>query len=321
VPLFDYYIMVDWSGGNSRSANRPNCIWLAHGALNDHQPATESPRSRTEAIERIVQLLCQFYELNEQGRALACLDFGFAFPRGLASHLPPIVPDCQLWHRVWSYLETHIQDDIGTRVGRRPSNKSNRFDVANNLNLLIQQNALGPFWCVDPTWRNKQVAAGVQVMIPQNQPRDFISNAGLPIPLFRIVDELIQSDFPFRLFGNGSVGSQILTGIPKLQQLRQSQALRRHCQNQVWPFETGWAGADDADWLNSEVRLVLAEIYPSVRAALEDDVVDRSQVRAMWHWARDLDHENQLRARFERPKELTDEQEVIVRCEEGWILH
>lgn len=313
--------MVDWSGGNSRAANGPNCLWIAHGGLNDLEPATASPRSRTEAIEQIVQLSCQVYETNDQGRILACLDFGFAFPRGLASHLPSPGPNSPLWQRVWSYLGTHVNDDVGTKAGRVPSNKSNRFEVANNLNFLIQQNALGPFWCVDPNWRHRQEAAGIEVSIGQNQPRDFISHLGIEVPQSRIVDNRVQSDSPFRLFGNGSVGSQILTGIPRLQQLRQSQRLKRYGQNKVWPFETGWADAEDDEWLNSGVRLVLAEIYPSVRPALEDNVVDRGQVRAMWHWARDLDRRDELRTRFERPNDLTDAQEGIVRCEEGWILH
>jgi len=321
MSLFAYYIMVDWSGGNSRSSNRPNCIWIAHGSANASAPTTESPPSRTEAIKRVEQLLRQFYKENQVGRALACFDFGFAFPRGLASHLSIPNPNCQLWQRVWNYLETHMEDDIGTRVGRRPSNRSNRFEVADNLNLLICQDIAGPFWCVDPNWRNHRVAAGLQVSIPQNQPQGFVSNAGVQIPVRRIVDEVIQSDFPFRLFGNGSVGSQMLTGIPRLQQLRQSQELGQYGQIKVWPFETGWATPVAGGWLENDVRLLLAEIYPSVMPALDDQIVDRGQVRAMWHWARDLDNEDELRARFERPNELNDEQDVTVRSEEGWVLH
>jgi hypothetical protein len=324
MSLFAYYIMVDWSGGNSRSSNRKNCIWIAHGSANANAPATESPPSRTEAIMRIEQLLTQFYEKNQYGRALACFDFGFAFPHGLASHLPIPEPNCQLWHRLWNYLETHIEDDIGTDAGGRPSNRSNRFDVADDLNRLIQQDINpGPFWCVDPNWRNNREAAGLRVRIPQNQPQGFVSNVGVQIPGYRIVDEVIQSDFPFRLFGNGSVGSQMLTGIPRLQQIRQSRVLAQFGKIRVWPFETGWAPRPPVagGWLDHDVRLLLAEIYPSVLPALDDQIVDRGQVRAMWHWARDLDNENNLRARFERPNELNDGQDVIVRGEEGWVLH
>jgi len=321
MPLFAYYIMVDWSGGNSRSSNRPNCIWIAHGSANNQEPVTESPPSRTEAIQRVEQLLRHFYQENKHACALACFDFGFSFPRGLASHLPIPWPNCQPWQRLWNHLDTHIKDDIGTRVGRLPTNKSNRFDVANNLNHLIQQDMLGPFWCVDPNWRDHQVAAGFQVNIPQNQPIAFVSNAGFQIPLYRIVDQVIQSDFPFRLFGNGSVGSQMLTGIPRLQRIRQSQVLARFGKIKVWPFETGWATPVDGGWLDHDVRLLLAEIYPSVRPPLDDEIVDRGQVRAMWHWARDLDNGNNLRARFERPNGLNDEQDVTVRGEEGWVLY
>jgi len=313
--------MVDWSGGNSRSANKPNCIWIAHGSADALEPNTESPGSRTEAIDRIIKLSCQHFEQNNQHRILSCFDFGFAFSRGFATHMPVLELNDQPWLRVWNYLDANIEDDVGTLPGRSPTNKSNRFDVANNLNHLFHQQGIGPFWSVDPNWRNARDAAGVQVFIPQNKPVDFVSNAGVQIPQLRIVDQIIDSDFPFRLFGNGSVGSQMLTGIPKLQQLRQSQELSRFGQCKVWPFETGWSLPNDNEWLTPEARLVLAEVYPSIMPALADQVVDRGQVRAMWHWARDQDHEDALQTRFERPEALTDEQDVIVRCEEGWILH
>ncbi len=321
MPLFSYYIMVDWSGGNSRSANRPNCIWIAHGSADANAPTTESPRSRTEAIQRIVQLSCQHYEQSIQHRILSCFDFGFAFPRGFATHMPVLDVNDQPWLRVWNYLDSNIADDIGTLPGRRPTNKSNRFDIANNLNHLFHQRGIGPFWSVDPNWRGNRNAAGMQLFIPQNEPANFVSNAGVQIPRFRIVDQTINSDFPFRLYGHGSVGSQMLTGIPRLQQLRQSQELARFGQCKVWPFETGWSLPNHNKWLTREVRQVLAEIYPSVMPALADQIVDRGQVRAMWHWARDHDHGDALRSRFERPNALTDVQEVIARCEEGWILH
>lgn len=313
--------MCDWSGGNSRNSNRLNCIWLAYGPNGNREPTTQSPRSRSEAIARIIQLCTQVFETNANARILACFDFGFAFPRGFAAHLPQSRPNCQLWQRVWEYLATHVMDDVGTKIGRQPSNKSNRFDVANRLNQLIQRDNAGPFWCVDPIWREKQNATGIQVWIPQCQPDDFCSVNGIRIPPLRLVDVVIKSDFPFRLFGNGSVGSQMLTGISKLQQLRESREIARYGNCKVWPFESGWATVDGDQWLKPADRLLLAEIYPSVMPALEDGIVDRGQVRAMWSWARDLDRRNELLIRFERPESLNDNQEVIARCEEGWVLH
>lgn len=217
----------------------------------------------------------------------------------------------------------NMQDDIGTLPGQsRPTNRSNRFDVANDLNALMGvDDTPGPFWCADPNWCRKTVAAGQPIYLPQAMPRNFVSREGVAIPQFRISDERIKSDFPFRLFGNGSVGSQMLTGIPRLQQLRQSPQIGKHSQCSVWPFETGWATDDTHRWLGNLARMVLAEIYPSIRPPLNDTVLDRGQVRAMWHWARDLDMLDHLKLRLARPNDLTDDAESVARCEEGWILH
>lgn len=321
MAIFDFYIMVDWSGGNSRAANRAHCIWIAQGAGEDPQPATESPRSRTEAIDRVIQLTCQFLQTNHNGRVLACLDFAFGYPRGFAQHLPAEGLETPSWTRVWEYLAENVQDDVGTQPGGLPTNRSNRFDIGNQLNALLGGvNNPGPFWCAEPNWREQMQNAGQPILIPQNMPQNFTSNAEVAIPQFRISDQRVESDFPFRLFGNGSVGSQMLTGIPRLQQLRQSPEIAEHGVCCVWPFETGWA-VETAPWPRDEVRMVLAEIYPSVRQPLDDDVLDRGQVRAMWHWARDQDNHDQLINRFQRPDNLTDDEENVVRCEEGWILH
>lgn len=323
MAVFDFYVMVDWSGGNSRSANRANCIWMAHGARDDQQPITESPRSRTEAAERISQLALQFFESHKHGRMLACLDFAFGYPRGFASHIPVQNAIQPLWCRVWEYLSCHVNDDIGTNPGKStPTNRSNRFDVANELNGLTGNlESLGPFWCADPNWRRKAVNAGKSVHLPQTMPHKFVTARGVTIPQYRMSDTHVKGDFPFRLFGNGSVGSQMLTGIPRLQSLRQSPVLQKLCKPSVWPFETGWATDDVDPWLDPEVKMVLAEIYPSVRKPLPDVIQDRGQVRAMWQWARELDSDDHLRLRFARPEGLSDDDEVVVQGEEGWILH
>ena len=111
---FDFYIMVDWSGGNRRAANRKNCIWIAHGAREDQQHTTESPRSRTEAIDRVIQLTCQFLQANSERRVLACLDFAFGYPRGFAQYLPAEDLKGASWTWVWEHIAENVQDDVGT---------------------------------------------------------------------------------------------------------------------------------------------------------------------------------------------------------------
>ena len=75
-----------------------------------------------------------------------------------------------------------------------------------------------------------------------------------------------------QLSGAGSVGGQVLTGLPALWRLR------RELGAAVWPFDTGLEPPD--------APLVLAEVYPSllaaaVRAEAGDEIVDRVQVRVL----------------------------------------
>jgi hypothetical protein len=73
--LFDFYIMVDWSGAMRRRGMRADTIWTAYGGIEAENPKTDSPFSRTEAIHLIHSLL------NEQSRkllrVLLCFDFAY----------------------------------------------------------------------------------------------------------------------------------------------------------------------------------------------------------------------------------------------------
>jgi precorrin-8X/cobalt-precorrin-8 methylmutase len=319
VALFDFLIMVDWSGGNSRQSNRSNCIWIAYGTAQDPQPICVSPPSRSEATAFLIDLLRPFSMTDDEERpeplrrAIVCFDFPYGYPHAFAQALPaipgaPAVP----WQRVWHYLQEHIQDDIGTLADRRPTNISNRFTVANALNgLLSHPPNLGPFWCTDSPTQYPSV--------PQNEPiQPFPCATGATIQRYRLIDQQVQSDFPFRLFGNGSVGSQMLVGIPRLMQLRYHAELER--VSSVWPFETGWAPAN-GEWSLGKTRVLHAEIYPSVMPALTDAIKDRGQVRAMWEWARTLDAQGTLCVRFACPPSVSPNQDLCVRGYEGWILH
>jgi hypothetical protein len=31
MPLFDFYVMVDWSGATRHRGRRSDCIWIGHG--------------------------------------------------------------------------------------------------------------------------------------------------------------------------------------------------------------------------------------------------------------------------------------------------
>jgi hypothetical protein len=313
--LFDAYVMVDWSGGDRRRAGKSDCIWMAHGAWDAAAPATESPPSRTEAERALRTFLLPFVgSKNERApnrRVLVCADFGYGYPSGFASLLPRSGDDSlPPWRRVWTYLKQHLQDDLGTKPGGKPTNRSNRFDVAGAINAAASApECPGPFWCL--------FRAGSRACIPQNKPAQPFGG----VHALRITDKRAKSDTPFRLFGTGSVGSQVLTGIPRFESLRSDPDLAPH--SVVWPFETGWAPLTGA-WLEPGTAIVHAEIYPSVhgKECLADPIKDRGQVRTMWHWARDLDAKGLLVQEFAIPAGVlsgsTDD--VIIRSEEGWIL-
>jgi precorrin-8X/cobalt-precorrin-8 methylmutase len=312
MPLFDAYIMVDWSGGDRRRAGKQDCIWIAYGSATAAAPMTVSPPSRTEA-EHVIRSQLQTVVGSKKGRVLLCADFGYGYPCGFASLLPKSIHG-QLppWRIVWRYLRKNVQDDLGTKPCQRPTNRSNRFEVASAINILASSPASpGPLWCL--------FKSGGYACVPQKRPaQPFVSGAAR-IASRRITDERARSDTPFRLFGTGSVGSQVITGIPRLESIRFDPQFSR-C-SAVWPFETGWAPATGS-WLDPELRVLHAEIYPSVRTPLADTIRDRGQVRAMWHWARDLDAKNLLLREFAIPPRIASgsRDDSVIRSEEGWIL-
>src|SRR6266540_449241 len=301
MPLFDCYVMVDWSGGDRRRAGKQDCIWIAHWPATTAAPITLSPPSRTEA-EHIIRSQLQPVVAAKNGRVLLCADFGYGYPAGFASLLPKSVSDkLPPWRIVWQYLREYVQDDLGTKPCRQPTNRSNRFEVANAINAAVSSPACpGPFWCL--------FKSGGYACIPQKKPpQPFVCASGT-IASLRITDRRAKSDTLFRLFG-----------IPRLESIRFDPQFG-HC-SVAWPFETGWAPATGS-WLDPDLRVLHAEIYPSVRAPLTDTIKDRGQVRAMWHWARDLDATNLLIREFVIPPGITSGSldDTVIRSEEGWIL-
>jgi hypothetical protein len=313
MPLFDFYIMVDWSGGATRRGGR-DTIRIAHGPRTADVPLTCNPYSRTEAVHLIRSLLLE--EVSSKRRVLLCFDFAYGYPRDFASALQAATgkPDGDLpWMVLWQYLSEHIKDDEGTAPNGKPSNRSNRFEVASWVNAHLSvdaERAAGPFWCASPK--------GAYRLIPQRSPKLFQTTQGFVVNALRLTDERAGSGSPFRLFGTASVGSQSLTGIARLHQLRNDPKLA--AVSAVWPFETGWA--TKARWLPEHVLVLHAEIYPSVRDPLADEIRDRGQVRAMWQWARDLDEQNLLWCEFCRPIEVEpgSKEDIAIQLTEGWIL-
>jgi precorrin-8X/cobalt-precorrin-8 methylmutase len=314
MPLFDFYVMVDWSGAARRRGMRADSIWIAFGSVEDESPKTLSPFSRSEATHFVRELL--HAQLRDGHRVLLCFDLAYGFPRDFAAALQAatggadhILP----WLAIWEFLRSEINDDEGTTSDRKPSNRSNRFEVASKINSLLSESAdtCGPFWCAS--------SETAYQYLPQTRPQQpFHSAQGFLIQPLRFTDLRARSGTPFRLYGTASVGSQTLTGIPRLHELRFAPEFAQ--RSVIWPFETGWA--TKAGWLRQGVSIVHAEIYPSLREPLPDAIKDRGQVRSMWECACELDRQDLLWFEFARPVEIDpgSPEDLAVQLTEGWIL-
>jgi hypothetical protein len=116
----------------------------------------------------------------------------------------------------------------------------------------------------------------------------------------------------WKLYYQGSVGGQTLTGLPVVKRLHDKRAAK------LWPFETGWRPLTVADL--SEIDAVFAEIYPSLLGAkpAPGEIKDQAQVRAACEHFRALDEKGQLGALFGPAQD--DARRDVVENEEGWIL-
>jgi hypothetical protein len=195
MPLFNFYIMVDWSGAGSRAGNRPDSIWIAFGGIEDEDPETASPFSRTEAVQIIRELLLT--QMGKGHRVLLCFDLAYGFPRDFAAALQTAIgkgDDVLPWRFVWEYLKSEVEDDGGEGPSRRPSNRSNRFEVASKINslLAVSSEAAGPFWCAPAEGRYPYLSQ-------KRPPQPFQSAQGFLVRSMRFADQRARSGTPFRL--------------------------------------------------------------------------------------------------------------------------
>ncbi|MEL6644524.1 MAG: gephyrin-like molybdotransferase Glp [Pseudomonadota bacterium] len=274
---FDRILVVDWSARSAPSPKAPSAdaIWIA--CADAQGVVTEYCRTRTEAMQRVAAHLQA--ALDQRQRVLAGFDFPFGYPAGFAQALtgePSVLA-------VWQWLADRILDS--------DDNDNNRFDVARAMNAQFP--GVGPFWGC-PT------GVADSVLPDRGSLR-----SGHGMAERRAVEIAVPKAQPvWKLYTTGSVGSQTLLGLPRLQQLR-TQFGRKAS---VWPFEA------------PDTPIVLAEIYPSLLdgdvtrllASAPDMIKDEAQVRvlaqALYEW-----DDGTLDAAFAAaPPEAAKE--------EGWIL-
>jgi len=292
--LFNAYVMVDWSA-NSKPKTGSDSIWI--GVLKRDvrfQFGFESfnPATRAEAEKRLSIILDDLKKRSE--RVLLGFDFPLGFPRG-CPHALGLKDDT--WSGLWSFLSSNVVD--------KADNTNNRFAVASKMNRLMTDEAR-PFWGSPP----KDVQRWLSSTKPPSHGED------VP-PVLRHADAATPGAKPiWQIFGNGTVGSQAIVGIPAVARLK---AARREAVR-IWPFETGWKPLTPGDL--EDVEVVVAEVYPSLIKAepLPGDVKDLAQVRGLCqHFAR-LDDAGKLAAAFGAPKTVSEDAISAVEREEGWIL-
>lgn len=275
-PRFDTVAMLDWSA-SSRPRRGHDSIWLAVRDGDGTRLRNISTRVRAET-----ELLVLTDDCRTQGkRLLIGADFGFGYPAGFAGRLTGRAEALA----VWDWLEARITDDA--------RNRHNAREVAARIN--------GRFDGDGPLWGN-----GTKADIP-GLPR---LCPALPAGLDRhrltetaATKGRTRPKPAWQLAGAGSVGLQMLTGLPVLARLR------RVTGAAAWPMEP------------PDAPVVLAEIYPSLMmaearalAARTGQVIDAAQVTVMAEAVRRLVRENAIDALLEPPAPP----ETL--REEGWIL-
>ena len=243
---FDTFVVVDWSARAAPSPAKPSkdAIWI--GVATDGEVTCSYHRTRAAAMAALEGLFDA--ERAAGRRVVAGFDFPFAYPKGFAAAVTGRDDPFALW----AHLAGLVQD--------ADDNTNNRFDVARELNGVFD--GIGPFWgCPADVADDVLPAKGTL-------------RHGHGLPEKRGVENtpgLGRAQPCWKLYTTGSVGSQALLGIPRLQALR----LRYGADLAVAPFEA------------ADTPLVLVELFPSLIAdvvadlAEPDEINDRAQVRVL----------------------------------------
>jgi precorrin-8X/cobalt-precorrin-8 methylmutase len=294
MPLFDSYVMVDWSGAK-QPCTGANSIWLhvlgrRQGRL--ERLALDNPPTRHTATRLLRSWL--HHLAAEKRRVLVGFDFPLGYPRGTAQRLGLTgMP----WRVMWDRLADMMRDGA--------NNANNRFEVASELNRELTGEAF-PFW-------------GCPALAAGSMPYDHLTpqrkrpHGPNDLPSHRLVDQRVPTAQPvWKLYGNGSVGGQALTGIPHVRSLRDDPDLA--AVTRVWPFETGFSRGD--------ARIVMTEIYPSLITPIPLGTYphDAAQVVAMAQHFAVHDEAGTLEAQFAGATDIGALERRDAGREEGWIL-
>ena len=283
--------MVDWSAAATPRKGKDSIWWalLRRKKGMVRMTCRENPSTRHAATERLANVLNKI--ARDGDRVLVGFDFPFGYPTGTAARLGmPGLP----WRHMWQAIADDLDD--------APDNSNNRIDVAERLNQKLSGE---PF----PFWGNVREEERFYLVRRGRRPH----KCG-DLTEWRLCDKRAKTTSSvWQLAGAGSVGSQVLTGIPRILQLRTDPRLAMI--SQIWPFETGLC-------YDPRPQIVFAEVYPSlVEPAPERNLVkDAKQVRTIAAHFASLDEAGALGALFEGDPTLSRVERMIIETEEAWIL-
>ena len=296
MPFFHTHIVVDWSARSEPSPERQtkDAIWWAVARITRRGVRVGKPeyaRTRHDALGRLARSIAG--ELDRRRRVLVGFDFPFGYPAGVAAHLTGKASALALW------------DWLAARIEDAPDNANNRYDIAAAINRKYP--GLGPFWGRPGTWDYPAIPVRASVRTQREAHPDER----------RICDRRAAgAKTVWQLAYAGSVGSQMLLGLPALKRLAQDRRIARRAA--IWPLETGLQAPD--------APVAIAEVYPSllrneVRARQRDgEILDSAQVRVSAEAFARLDAGAGLAPLFAGAPDLTPAERRIVEKEEAWIL-
>lgn len=306
MPIFDGYLMVDWSASSTPKTGRDS-IWIAWGRSDDDRPPqTANLPTRTKAREFVENLLSE--AVARKLRVLVGFDFAYSYPRGFATWLK-VDEGRDSWRRVWAAITAEILDDENGIP-----NANNRFRAAARLNEQIGvPSFIGPFWSCPEDKRSNFLYPTKPDFNSLPEAQRVGEYRRTELQLQKEKRTTIQS--AWKLYTSGSVGSQALLGIPVVSSLVEKFA--EH--SQVWPFQTGFTPPLSS---TPGPMILHAEIWPGILGSVPEATCfacrDEAQVFALVEAFRRLDQQDQIGGLF--TPNLPDPEERALAQEEGWIL-
>jgi precorrin-8X/cobalt-precorrin-8 methylmutase len=282
--MFDTFVMVDWSAASVPQTGRDS-IWICW-----HDRAGErlaNPATRHQAKGLLGDWLAEPVARGE--RVLLGFDFPFGYPSGFAARLGLAGTP---WRAVWDEIAGLLQDT--------ENNGNNRFLVGAELNRRISSGRF-PFWGCPARFSHEFLG-----------PKHHRRHQHESLAEKRLIDCWMRGAQPcWKLAYTGSVGSQVLTGIPVVRALRSNTAWAARAR--IWPFETGLLPPEDA-------QIVFAEVWPSWWTTQRElgPPTDKAQVRTVAALFAARDRAGELASWFAPPVHESEIRQIV--SEEAWTL-